>query len=88
MMSLNLTIGEYFEYNNMEEMREYLQYLFWVQDNTNKSEWNRSDKITGVQPHLESQIKKQYTEHKRNYNVVPIVEYVFDANTFLNIKRN
>ena len=60
MMSLNLTIGEYFEYNNMEEMREYLQYLFWVQDDTNKSEWNRSDKITGVQPHLETQIKKQY----------------------------
>lgn len=81
-MSLNLTNGEYFEYNSALELSDYLNYLFYIQEN-NRSEWNRTDNIVGIQPHLESSIKEKYTKHIRNQNVVPVVEYVFNANTFL-----
>ena len=82
MMSLKLTNGEYFEYNSALELRDYLNYLFYIQEN-NRSEWNRTDNIVGIQPQMESSIKEKYTKHIRNQNVVPVVEYVFNANTFL-----
>jgi len=85
MLALNLTTGEYVEYKNFVEFREYMSYLFFIKSN-NKSEWTITDNIMGIQPHLESQIKQKYTEHKRDLSIVPIVECPYNANAFLKCK--